>query len=57
MYAGFLSGFWSRGIEMRFNVLLGGQCYIIFLRAKHVTTRGARNNAPLCEAQSGCVAC
>ena len=23
-HAGFLSGFWSRGIEMRRNVLLGG---------------------------------
>ena len=25
MYAGFLSGFWSRGVEMRRNVLLGGE--------------------------------
>ena len=35
--SGFLSGFWSRGVEMRRNVLLGGQSYIIFLKAKHMT--------------------
>ena len=34
---GFLSGFCSRGVEMRYNVLLGGQSCIIFLRAKHMT--------------------
>ena len=37
LFAGFLSGFWSRGVEMRRNVLLGGQSYIIFLKAKHMT--------------------
>ena len=43
---------------MRCNVLLGGgQSYIIFLKAKHMQTRGDRNNALLCEAQSACVAC
>ena len=35
--AGFLSGFWSRGVEMSHNVLLGGQSYIIFLRVKLTT--------------------
>ena len=28
-YAGFLSGFWSRGVEMWCNVLLGGKLYYI----------------------------
>ena len=34
---GFLSGFWSSGVEMRHNVLLGWQSYIIFLKAKDMT--------------------
>ena len=28
-YTGFLSGFWSRGVEIRCNVLLGGILYYI----------------------------
>ena len=38
---------------MRYNVLLGGggQSCIIFLKANHITNKGARNNAPLCETQ------
>ena len=46
VYAGFLSGFLSRGVKMRYNGLLGGGASIILQEAKHMDTQ---KYAPLCK--------